>query len=380
MVAVKNVQSKPVKSTNAASRSSGPSLAQARAGEGLIRKGQSGSNVRQLQQQLKDQGYNIEVDGKFGPATDRIVRQFQSDKGLKVDGLVGPQTSGNLHGVTTGNHDYLCKHDNRNAAPQSVYSQRRAPTQSQSQSKPEGTVRASDLAQADRAAEARRNGPARAGAVTLAPEGLSERERFDHYASIVRANGGQVNPNGQPTVLGIRGLSRDGQTHDTGSTRRYDDTMVVLTPDGRVQEFAGATHPGQNSSSASPDVAGRNGGGRDGQGDVGMINPGNYQVDTNGYRNGSPSYRVKTEDGSSGRLNGVRDTNHDGVFSDAERGNSADRGDQLTGVLFHPGGSSRPSSIGCQTMSPSEYRRFVDTIGGSRANFNYSLVDAYSRD
>jgi peptidoglycan hydrolase-like protein with peptidoglycan-binding domain len=379
MVAVQKAQSTP-SSVSSSQRSTGPSLAQARAGNGLIRRGQSGSNVRELQQQLKDQGYNIEVDGKFGPETDRIVRQFQSDQGIKVDGLVGPQTSGNLQGIKTGDHDYVCKHGHNHSAANTNQQSRRAPTESQRQAKPEGTVRAGDLAQADRTAQAKRNAPVRAGEVTLAPEGLSERERFDHYASIVRANGGQVNPNGQPTVLGIRGMSRDGSVHDTGSTRRYDDTMVVLTPDGRVQEFAGATHPGQNSSRSSPDVAGRNGGGRDGQGDVGMIDPGNYQVVTNGYRNGSPSYRVKTADGSSGRIDGVRDTDHNGVFSDAERRRSAERGDQLTGVLFHPGGSSAPSSIGCQTLSPSEYRRFVDTIGGSRANFNYSLVDAYPRD
>jgi len=379
MVAVQKAQSTP-SSVSSSQRSTGPSLAQARAGNGLIRRGQSGSNVRELQQELKDQGYNIEVDGKFGPETDRIVRQFQRDQGLKVDGLIGPNTSGSLHGRSTGSHDYVCKHGHRHTAPDGTRESPRAPTESQKQSSPEGTVRAADLAQADRAAHAKRETPVRPGEVTLAPPGLSDRARFDHYANIVRANGGEVNPNGQATVLGIRGMGRDGSVHDTGSTRRYDDTMVVLTPDGRVHEFEGATHPGQNSSRSSPDVAGRNGGRRDGRGDVGMINSGNYQVVPNGMRNGAPSYHVRTSDGRSGRLDGVRDTNQDGVFSRDERRRSAERGDQLTAVLFHPGGRNAPSSIGCQTMSPSDYRRFAEVIGGSRASFNYSLVDAYPRD
>jgi len=351
-------------------------LAQARAGQGLIRRGQSGQNVRELQQQLKDAGHNIEVDGKFGAETASAVREYQRENGLKVDGLVGPETSGALHSNLSNQHEFKCKHDHHRNA----YVERQAPTNAQRQSKPEGTVRADDLAQADRADQVRRNQNPNAGPITLAPANMSESEKFDHYANIVRANGGEVNPNGQPTVLGIRGMSRDGQVHDTGSTRQYDDTMVVLTPDGRVREFAGATHPGQNRSSASPDVAGRNGGRRDGAGDVGMINPGNFQVVPNGMRNGAPSYHVRDESGRSGRLDGVRDTNHDGQFSTEERNRSAQRGDQLTAVLFHPGGSTRPSSIGCQTLSPSDYREFVDAIGGGRSSFNYSLVDAYPRD
>jgi peptidoglycan hydrolase-like protein with peptidoglycan-binding domain len=37
-------------------------------------------------------GYAIKEDGKFGPGTQKAVRQFQTDKGLGVDGVVGRQT------------------------------------------------------------------------------------------------------------------------------------------------------------------------------------------------------------------------------------------------------------------------------------------------
>ena len=48
--------------------------------------------VRWLQNRLKELGYNITVDGSFWKDTDEVVRQFQKDRGLKVDGKVGANT------------------------------------------------------------------------------------------------------------------------------------------------------------------------------------------------------------------------------------------------------------------------------------------------
>lgn len=58
----------------------------------LLKRGTKGTFVRQFQQRLRDRGWNISVDGDFGPKTEAIVRQFQAEKGLGVDGLVGPKT------------------------------------------------------------------------------------------------------------------------------------------------------------------------------------------------------------------------------------------------------------------------------------------------
>lgn len=52
----------------------------------------SGERVEQWQQDLDDLGYEIDVDGDFGPQTDAVTRQFQQDNGLVVDGIVGPNT------------------------------------------------------------------------------------------------------------------------------------------------------------------------------------------------------------------------------------------------------------------------------------------------
>ncbi|MGV2822458.1 N-acetylmuramoyl-L-alanine amidase [Brevibacterium casei] len=48
--------------------------------------------IRQFQKKLKDRGWSISVDGKFGPATSKVVKAFQKEKGLKADGLVGATT------------------------------------------------------------------------------------------------------------------------------------------------------------------------------------------------------------------------------------------------------------------------------------------------
>jgi peptidoglycan hydrolase-like protein with peptidoglycan-binding domain len=55
-----------------------------------------GEDVKALQQTLSGVGLPVAVDGVFGPATDRAVRQFQARHGLVVDGVVGPRTLANL--------------------------------------------------------------------------------------------------------------------------------------------------------------------------------------------------------------------------------------------------------------------------------------------
>jgi peptidoglycan hydrolase-like protein with peptidoglycan-binding domain len=57
-----------------------------------VRPGDEGWLVLQLQQALKDVGFDLKVDGKFGPHTTNCVTSFQMQEGLQVDGVVGPQT------------------------------------------------------------------------------------------------------------------------------------------------------------------------------------------------------------------------------------------------------------------------------------------------
>lgn len=58
-----------------------------------LRQGSSGSEVVLLQQDLIAKGYGpLSATGFFGTKTAAAVRQFQSDSGLVVDGIVGPAT------------------------------------------------------------------------------------------------------------------------------------------------------------------------------------------------------------------------------------------------------------------------------------------------
>src|SRR5258708_5053581 len=58
-----------------------------------LRQGSSGSDVKDLQQKLKDLGFDPKgVDGHFGPGTRDAVISFQQSKGLQADGIAGPNT------------------------------------------------------------------------------------------------------------------------------------------------------------------------------------------------------------------------------------------------------------------------------------------------
>ncbi len=58
-----------------------------------LEQGSSGPDVTNLQQTLKDLGFDPNgVDGHFGPGTRDAVIAFQQSKGLQADGIAGPNT------------------------------------------------------------------------------------------------------------------------------------------------------------------------------------------------------------------------------------------------------------------------------------------------
>jgi peptidoglycan hydrolase-like protein with peptidoglycan-binding domain len=83
--------------------------------------GDSGNNVKILQQRLRDFGYfstNGNITGNFGQKTLDSVKRFQRAKGLIPDGIVGSQTLGALGLSTTSS--YNPSNPGYNPIPQNV--------------------------------------------------------------------------------------------------------------------------------------------------------------------------------------------------------------------------------------------------------------------
>ena len=61
--------------------------------EPVLNVGSTGLPVRRAQKRMSLVGYNVGgVDGRYGTATEGAVKKLQRQRGLAVDGVVGPQT------------------------------------------------------------------------------------------------------------------------------------------------------------------------------------------------------------------------------------------------------------------------------------------------
>jgi hypothetical protein len=62
----------------------------------LLKHGDRGAAVADVQVALTSAGYPVPADGVFGPFTAEAVRRYQRDHGLVVDGIAGPSTLSSL--------------------------------------------------------------------------------------------------------------------------------------------------------------------------------------------------------------------------------------------------------------------------------------------
>jgi peptidoglycan hydrolase-like protein with peptidoglycan-binding domain len=71
-----------------------------------LQRNATGSNVADLQRALVSSGIRVigGVDGVFGPATERALRQFQTERGLEVTGTVTEATAAALNGAPSTPH------------------------------------------------------------------------------------------------------------------------------------------------------------------------------------------------------------------------------------------------------------------------------------
>lgn len=68
----------------------------------VLTTGAEGAAVKALQDTINERGWNLEVDGRFGPVTAKAVAEYQTSKGLVADSSVGPKTWGALLGSSDG--------------------------------------------------------------------------------------------------------------------------------------------------------------------------------------------------------------------------------------------------------------------------------------
>ncbi len=61
-----------------------------------VQNGNQGHPIRTLQFLLRAHGHSLTVDGIFGPATEAAVKAFQTSKGMTADGIVSAQTWSSL--------------------------------------------------------------------------------------------------------------------------------------------------------------------------------------------------------------------------------------------------------------------------------------------
>lgn len=66
----------------------------------LIKRGDKGNTVLNLQSRLFDLGFDIAVDGVFGPKTEDAVISFQTSNNLQPDGIVGEATWSAIANIT----------------------------------------------------------------------------------------------------------------------------------------------------------------------------------------------------------------------------------------------------------------------------------------
>ncbi|MEE2902829.1 MAG: peptidoglycan-binding domain-containing protein [Myxococcota bacterium] len=125
-----------------------PNLKEAQAGD-YIRSGQSGQSVSFIQQQLRAQGYDVQVDGKFGPETKQAIKQFQRAHNCRVDGIVGPETLGAMFPHRFSTTSSTTRSPAQRQQQQQVTGQSprpSAPTTDELRNSPPGTTRAGDIA------------------------------------------------------------------------------------------------------------------------------------------------------------------------------------------------------------------------------------------
>lgn len=78
----------------------------------VLKVGSTGNEVKKLQTILKQLGYSVSIDGKYGQMTKNAVISYQSDNMLVADGIAGEKTLNLLYSNENSNSNNINKIDN----------------------------------------------------------------------------------------------------------------------------------------------------------------------------------------------------------------------------------------------------------------------------
>lgn len=385
---------------------------------GLLARGATGQEVRDLQSALRARGAPIRVDGIFGPKTEAAVRSFQAQNGAKLDGVVGPETQALLDAPADSFTRSSALREGASGSKVRALQQQLADrgyglavdgefgpqtTAAVRRFQRNAGIRADGVVGPQTRAALAGQHPGTVGSVGsvggTAPSspGAARRmingvpiklstaastdAKFDEYAAMVRAAGGKIEP-GKPTILALRGVNaHTGQIHGTTSSKQLDDTIVVLEQDRdgtkHVRQWAGSTHPGQTSVNRGdvPDVDG------DGRRDVGILVEGNYAGRKHDkLHHGKVAIRITMPNGRTA-VPGVRDPDHNGVYTNGNYAHG--RRSNMDGILIHGStGRGKVSSLGCFNLSNrkagDDFDQFLKFINERRSNI--TVINAYGAE
>jgi len=195
--------------------------------------------------------------------------------------------------------------------------------------------------------------------------GMNDESKYDLYAQYFSRYGVNLAAlvDGARVLLGLRITS---STKINGGLGAYDDRIVVAWRDSsgkHVREFKGTTEP-------SGRYEGKDGldANFDGRKDLGCLPDGSYQYQK------SHSAHLGRVLAPCSDIFVVRDVDHDGRFTDADKVAVSVREKLNSGrsVLFHAGGNSMTGSAACQTMPPAQFSGFWDSLG-SQSRYQYVL-------
>jgi len=335
-------------------------LSDVRAGNGLMR-GHAGPAVADLQKQLNAAGMKppLAEDGLLGPKTEAAIYKFQAANGLRSDGVVGPAT---LQSLQQGG---------RFASVETSRGGVHAPSIDDLRNRPAGTTRAGDLQNSNPIS--RREPDPTTGLTpgrAPGPFASTQAQREAQAEKLLKANGAWPPVEGKAYAIQIDQDSPGANASakdKLGHLRSYSgQTCVYKCIDGKMKEVGGpfksASHPGQRSTSGFTDVN------ADGKSDIAHLRSGVYE-----YKN--RSYKGRYNPTNNHQMKVARDLNQDGAISASEDARAQQHDYYATGLQWHKGGSSRPSSVGCQTMPPGDFDAFQNAIGkGDGGQFTYLLV------